>query len=439
MDEPRVPDEPPPARLPDLFTPHDLPPLGEVMADGCLVRDTPMGPPRAVAPGYGLPEDPADHIRQLQEVEALARFAEIRRVALVADLVEAAPVIEREERVPCGGDGTPWVPEFLAVEIGGALGMGEVRARLFVSDTLDLKWRHPRLWNRMVAGDIAPWQALMVARMCHALAWDGALRVDAATGDVLPGLAWARAKRLVEGEIAAADPVAAVERERARLNRRVVAVAVRPGTTAAMNVFGVLDTADAEALDETLGQMAAELGQSGDESDLDTRRARALGLLARGVLPAGRPVARIYLHVWAESTVARVEGHGPLPVDELPGFLSGCTVRMTRVIDQRESVPVDAYEVPESMREQLVVAQPVEVAPYGSVPARSSDMDHTVPYARGGSTEPDNLGPLGRRAHRARTHGGYRLTQPAPGLWLWRTPLGQAFEVTNRGTRRVVA
>ncbi|WOQ15471.1 hypothetical protein [Raineyella sp. W15-4] len=427
-----------------FFLPADLPTLGELMVDGVLVRDSPDGPPRAVSVGYGLPEDAEEHVRQLREVEALARFAEIRRVALIADLVEAAPAVDGEQRVPCGGDGTPSVPEFLAMEVGGALGIGAPRAWSLMIDALDLKWRHPRLWNRMVEGDMVPWRALMVARMCHDLGFEAALGVDQEIGERLPDLAWARAKRLVEGQIAAADPQAALERERSRQNRRLVGVAARDGVTGAMDVFGVLDTADARALDATLGRLAGDLARAGDDSDLDHRRARALGLLARGEIPvpgAGpvgcRPTARIYLHVWADSTVARVEGHGPLPVEELPGFLDGCNARVTRVIDTRASVPVDAYEVPEAMREQLVVAQPYEVAPFGSVSARSADMDHTVPYGRGGPTAPDNLGPLGRRAHRARTHGGYRLSQPEPGRWMWRTPLGQTFEVTNRGTRHV--
>ncbi|SDB97123.1 hypothetical protein GA0111570_11271 [Raineyella antarctica] len=448
MDEPLFdpppddePGEPPAADPttydPAFFEPHQPPALGDLMEGGCMVREGPDAPPRAVTPGYGLPEDPADHIVQLREVEALARFAEIRRVALVADLVEAAPPVERERVVGCGGEGTPDVPEFLPMEIGAALGMATERARLLVSDALDLKWRHPRLWNRMVEGDMPPWRALTVARMCHGLTLFQVTRIDDAVGDELPDLAWARARRLVEGEIAAADPVAAAERERARLNRRHVGVGLRLGATGAMDLFGVLDVADARQLDATLARMSEDLAKAGDESDLDARRARALGLLACGGLQGAAPVVHLYLHAWADGEVARLEGHGPLPVGELGRLLERCTVRFTRVIDHRESVPTDAYEVPPRMREQLNLAQPYEVSPFGSVRARHSDMDHTVPFAMGGETAPHNLGPLGRASHRARTHGGYALSQPTPGRWQWRTPRGQCFEVTNRGTRRL--
>ncbi|SJN40488.1 hypothetical protein FM114_12110 [Luteococcus japonicus LSP_Lj1] len=75
------------------------------------------------------------------------------------------------------------------------------------------------------------------------------------------------------------------------------------------------------------------------------------------------------------------------------------------------------------------------------------DLDHTIPFtprqARGtlaepveasGSTSPDNLGPLTRKAHRAKTHGGYRLEQPLPGHFLWQTPLGFRYLVTPSRT-----
>ncbi len=447
MDDPISPTLP---GLPDwseLAAPTISPPTMRPVADGAeLLRDGLMvtldGPdgraddPLAVTAGYGLPEDPAEHVAQLAEIEALSRFAEIRKLALVADLVEAAPPVEREGRVVLGGDGTPAVPEFLHLEVGGALSLAPDRARLLISDALDLKWRHPRLWNQMIHGTIPVWRCQLVARRCHHLRGTIALWVDDRTGNVLPRLSWARAQRLLEGEIAAADPETA-DREEAARRRCRLDVFSRPGSATTAGVFGILDTTDAAQLDLTLSRMAAELAEAGDDDDLDTRRARALGLLARGGAPDRTPVVHLYVHATADGDIARVEGHGPLGRTALGDLLTRCRVRLTRVIDQGDSVPVDAYEIPDRMREQLVLAQPVEVVPYGTVAARRADLDHTVPWDRGGETKVPNLGPLGRTAHRARTHGGYVLTQPRPGEWHWQTPRGQRFVVTNRGTVRL--
>ncbi|WOQ17696.1 HNH endonuclease signature motif containing protein [Raineyella sp. W15-4] len=414
MDEDTSPVLPGLPGWPDFFRPAPARPVADgapLLVDGLMVTLTGQngeeGDPVAVTAGYGLPEDPADHLAQLAEVEALARFAEIRRLALVADLVEAAGPVDREQLVSLGGEGTPAVPEFLHLEVGGALELAPDRARQTISDALDLKWRHPRLWNQMIHGHLPVWRAVQVARRCHHLPAASVVWIDDRIGDTLPGISWARAQRLLEGEIAAAD------------------------------VVGVLDTADAAQLDQTLATMAAELAAAGDTTDLDARRARALGLLARGQHPAQTPIVHLYVHTTPGADLARVEGHGPLAHTALGELLAGCRVRLTRVINHAESIPVDAYEVPDRIREQLILAQPVEVAPYATLTARHTDIDHTIPSARGGPTTPDNLGPLGRTAHRARTHGGYLSTQPQPGHWHWTTPRGQHFLITNHGTIRL--
>ncbi len=426
-----------PPGSPELYLPRRPPPMGEFTRGGCLLRGE-DGQVLAVSPGQGLPEDPDEHITELIEVESLARFAEIRRIALIADLMEAAPTVEDEHMVPGGAAGTPRIPEFIHLEVGAALQLAPERARTLIGDALNLKWRHPRLWNRMVAGEMPVWRCLEVSRRCMMLDHAQALWLDDRIGDTLPAVSWARAQRMVEGEIAAADPAAAAERER-RQHRRRVGVARRPGSGTAMDLFGVLDAADALQLDATLGRMAAGLADAGDPDDLDARRARALGLLARGATPEQVPQVRLYVHVAEGGEIARAEGLGPVPLAELDRLTAGATIRVTQVIDHAASVPVDAYEVPDRMREQLVLAHPVEVAPYGSVTARHCDMDHTVPYVPGnpGQTRPDNLGPLGRTAHRARTLGGYRLRQDTPGVWLWSTPRGQTYQVSNQGTIRL--
>ncbi len=37
--------------------------------------------------------------------------------------------------------------------------------------------------------------------------------------------------------------------------------------------------------------------------------------------------------------------------------------------------------------------------------------------------------------HRVKTHGGWQVTQPLPGIYLWRDPHGQAYLVDHTGTR----
>ena len=66
-----------------------------------------------------------------------------------------------------------------------------------------------------------------------------------------------------------------------------------------------------------------------------------------------------------------------------------------------------------------------------------------MPYAPrddGGSpreTGLHNLGPLTRSHHRAVTFGGWQRRQPEPGSYVFRSPSGHLFVVTNHGTLRL--
>ncbi len=58
-------------------------------------------------------------------------------------------------------------------------------------------------------------------------------------------------------------------------------------------------------------------------------------------------------------------------------------------------------------------------------PARRCDLDHVIPYDRGGRTCECNLHPLCRRHHQAKQAPGWQLTQPQPGEMVWRLPSGR--------------
>jgi hypothetical protein len=48
-----------------------------------------------------------------------------------------------------------------------------------------------------------------------------------------------------------------------------------------------------------------------------------------------------------------------------------------------------------------------------------------------------NYGPMTTTHHRIKTHGGWQLRQPWPGLYLWRDPHGAFYLVDHTGTRRL--
>lgn len=66
-------------------------------------------------------------------------------------------------------------------------------------------------------------------------------------------------------------------------------------------------------------------------------------------------------------------------------------------------------------------------------PAERCDLDHAVPYDRGGRTCACNMGPRCRRHHKAKQTPGWRLVQSQTGHLTWTTPSGRSY--TTRPTQ----
>jgi hypothetical protein len=96
---------------------------------------------------------------------------------------------------------------------------------------------------------------------------------------------------------------------------------------------------------------------------------------------------------------------------------------------------------------------PADVFPFASAHVNqpggwtSPHIDHTIPWKPAPApgdvtcaqdeklTRIGNYGPMIPFHHRVKTHGGWQVKQPYPGIFLWRHPNGQFFLVDHRGTR----
>ena len=160
-----------------------------------------------------------------------------------------------------------------------------------------------------------------------------------------------------------------------------------------------------------------------------------------------RPRAVVYVHLSQEALtagtgVARVEEVGPILISRLQDVLGDhYTINLKPVIDlPARHAPVDAYEIPASLREHILLRNPADVFPYAAAVTRTIDIDHTNPYLnpeRGGppgQTRIGNLGPNTRRHHNLKTHGGWQVRQPEPGTWLWRSPHKRIYLINATGS-----
>ena len=106
----------------------------------------------------------------------------------------------------------------------------------------------------------------------------------------------------------------------------------------------------------------------------------------------------VYVHLSDEALsagtgVARVEEVGPVLLNRLHAILGDhCSISVKPVIDLPAGhTAVDAYEIPASLREQILLRNPADVFPYAAAVSRSIDIDHTIPYLN-----PDKGGPPGQ-------------------------------------------
>ena len=68
-----------------------------------------------------------------------------------------------------------------------------------------------------------------------------------------------------------------------------------------------------------------------------------------------------------------------------------------------------------------------------STTAQQCDLDHLIPHPTGRTTA-NNLGPVSRRCHNAKTYGGWTLTPHPDGSVTWTSPLGRSTTRPSRNT-----
>jgi hypothetical protein len=415
------------------------------------------------------------------------------------DAVRESRLPGGERPVQLGGDGTPTVAGFCPAELGCVLRISDGSASRLIADALDLRHRLRSIWAAALAGQVPAHQARHIAAATRHLTAAQAGWVDAQLAPSLGQVSWGRLQTLLDATIIEADPVGAEQRAALAAQERFVRLG-RSSEHGLKMIIARATAGDAIWFKATIDRIADILTRQGDDDPIDVRRSKAIGILAQPaqalqllcqhqdddwdgpVEPAdpteepgceeaaatatdgaahrslqispppfhpdrARPRAIVYVHLSEEALggglgVARVEDVGPVLLNRLHALLGDhCTISLKPVIDLPAGhTPVDSYEIPARLREQLQLRYPADVFPYAAAVNRRIDLDHTIPYIspdRGGppgQTRIGNLGPYLRRHHNHKTHGGWQVRQPEPGTWLWRSPRRRIYLVNANGT-----
>ncbi len=221
----------------------------------------------------------ADH-----EIGLVREIAEWAAEHVVDDEANAATLTERglDTGLPVAGPGAPLISDFAVMELSALLGRSLDSGRSYVGQVVELAYRLPKTWARVLTGEVPVWKALRIADSTRLLPLDAASFVDAQLAPFADGCTWAQIDRLVETALVRFDPAAAEEKRQAAQEHRHVNTGLdQVGYDGVADISATLDIADALDLEQALARRAKLYGQLGDQDPLDVRRAKALGEIAR--------------------------------------------------------------------------------------------------------------------------------------------------------------
>ena len=346
---------------------------------------------------------PADQVLgAARAVRAELSALEARRFEIAADWAALHPGEDVDESVPweereleIAGDGAPTVAEFCIAELAASLGMSTDAGRNLVGDAIETRHRLPRLWTRVMALEVPVWRARRVAQLTASLSPEAAAYVDRHLAAVIDKCSYAQIERTVEAARTTYDPEAELARTvedhlGVRITHANPALGETPGTAF---VDASLSTADALDLEAAVADIAHQLLATHPDASRDTRRAMALGILARGerVGESGGKTTRevvIYTHH------RPAEGPGIIGVDNTRAWITidqlsewcttaGTKVTIKPVLDLADELFTDRYQPTPAQHEQAILTHPTCVFPGCTRPSRGCDLDHIIPWPLG--------------------------------------------------------
>jgi 5-methylcytosine-specific restriction endonuclease McrA len=403
-----------------------------------------------------------------EESETQSRIAERNKLRLVAQWCVLHPpttdtgpatwsqagvreVLDHDETL--GADGTPGVAAFCAEPLATALEISTHAAMSLIADVLNLQHRLPRTWAKVEALQVPAWRARRLATATATLSKKAAGYVDAHLADRIGSVGVITIDRLVAEAAAlfdAAEQKSAEENARAKWGVRIRHGNGLDGFTGTSWLEAAGNTLDLTRFHDLINTTAAQLARDGDTDPLEIRKAKAIALITdRALGLTGDPTAaktHLYLHAQLsdldaqETTVGTVEKLGPVTLAKIKDWVAHSRVTITPVLDLNRTGAVDQHDPPPAMREQVILRDPHCVFPWCGRDSRGCDLDHIVPYddhGPPGQTHPDNLAPLCRRHHRAKTTGRWRYQLNDDHTYTWHSPHARTYLVDHTGSHTI--
>lgn len=400
-----------------------------------------------------------DVLGQARQAQREAHAAEVRVLTSAVDWAVANPPLFAREaaafyvsttegsapaRCDLTAEGVPDVDRAAVAELALAVGVSTQAAQALIADGLELAFRLPAVWTRVVAGEVAPWRARRIAQATRPLSRLAAGLVDRQLAPFADRVSGPQLDGLIASAMALHDKELAARLAAERAETRRFEIGLAETDLAGLTpVSGVLDLPDAQDLAAAVAQAAGELAAWGSEDSLDVRRARGVGELARNYLSftgtdtqgpcpgpgdhadtdagtgaVGRPARRrpsrrqvvLYVHL-TDTTIrtmieqdrraggtasgsnerggcdgvpiGRVENtETPISADVIREWVADpiTKVSIRPILDLLEHQHAGSYEIPARLKEQIRLRDGTCIYPGCHAKALHCQHDHTDPY-----------------------------------------------------------
>jgi hypothetical protein len=243
--------------------------------------------------------------------------------------------------------------------------------------------------------------------------------------------------------VAAIDPERLDKQHREDAQQADLTITPMPLSMAA--IIGTASATDAAVIDRALDAWADANEAALPDTTRGERRIAALTRWARDYLTRphtprrhgrrDRDTVGLVIDLPTLLTLADHPGwvpdFGPVPASIARLFAAEGTLRRM-VIDPVTGYLLDygttTYDVPQDLTDFILARETQSSFPTSHLPSRKCDKEHATAFPEG-HTSADNIGPVDRRGHNAKTHGGWVARRHPNGAVTWTSPRGLTYRV----------
>ena len=401
-----------------------------------------------------------DHIDEVGLLQLMRSAQRSERIAVAHRLLASGRLCQLRMASVDEVDRTQWCIdnwEAVAAEVGAELGISRNRASAQMQTGHELVERLPKLAAVFATGDV-DYRVIALAVFRTGLITDDDVlaEIDGTLARLAPrwnSFSRNRITELIDWWVRSLDPAAVRVGRQTDIDRHVE---IGPGRDGLADLWGSVRSPDAAALDQRLDQLAATVCPD-DPRTARQRRADAVGALAAGnsalVCDCGSPECsarddaaepgQIIIHLLAEAATVSgqssapgyLPGYGAVPAETIRSMASRARLRP---VAQPTQLGLEPQYRPSAALADFIRCRDLTCRfPGCDKRAQVCDIDHTVPWDRGGPTHPSNLAVLCRAHHLLKTfwegENGWTEQQFTDGSILWKSPSGRTYTTTPGG------